>query len=164
MTAVRDVSQTVINEVTTLMKLHQGLHDAQTFEVTKARLGTALLEFKSAHDQVSVQHPPTTPEHVHWSNIEVFPVDYLLGGESTIRELTQPSMTAEYIASLQIVLQLPLSEMHIGNRYVYFVTVNHHHLHGFMQHSMDLRYDALQAQFMSYNIMVSRRPFHIGCC
>ncbi len=63
-------------------------------------------------------------------------------------------LLAEYISCLHITTQLPLEAITLSNRYVFFAATNHHHLHEFLQHSMDLRYEAMRQTFAAYSALV----------
>jgi hypothetical protein len=148
------VYQCMAQEVETLRKHNLGLHEVVPFEGTKARLASFLDDFLAAHDVVTVQNPPMTPDHIAWNQDQLFDVMYLLRGEPRMRQSTQIAFTAEYVSNLQVVLNLSVADCTMENRFIYYVLANHDALHDVYEEGMHLRFQKLLADNSSFNLTV----------
>jgi hypothetical protein len=146
-----------------MMKQHQGLHDLLTFEQSKARLRSLLSEFIAAREMVAVQHPAQSPEQLHWEQLEQFPLKYMLNGRPTERFATQVDFASEFVSSVQILLNMSVSEFRHDNRMVFFVLSNDDTLHTIMEGSMQLRLAKFTQDFavFSYTVIITCRQTHV---
>ena len=148
---VRVRVQTIAITVLDVVKINAGIHNVSSFEALQGSMATLLQQLLDDRQTVAVDNPPSSAPQRQWELDTMFDISYLLHGDVLTRQASQVNFVSEFVSMVQVALTMALPEFTMDNRAVYFIVENDDALHQSMEGSMALRFDALRAEYSSFD-------------